>query len=268
MSRISNGWQLAKNALSVLGVNKQLLIFPVLSGLTILVVIASFFAGINYSVGFGDFTSRTEIYSVVFLFYMVAYFIVVFFNMALIHCATLYFKGEDASVSQGLAFSWSRVGLIVAWAAFAATVGTTLKIIQDNLGTVGKIIAGLLGFVWSAATFFVVPVIAYEKTGPLQSIKRSTLLMKEKWGESVVANFSFGALALFAIILLGIVSIGISELINESLGIAIAVAGFGLIAIVVSAIKSIIIGAAYHNIDSDIDLHFNRQLLDGLFKEK
>jgi hypothetical protein len=55
----------------------------------------------------------------------------------------------------------------------------------------GKIITGLVGIVWSVAIFFVTPVIACENLGPNAAFKKSAMLMKEKWGESIGAGFSF-----------------------------------------------------------------------------
>src|SRR5258705_9027691 len=107
--------------------------------------------------------------------------------MALVHCTRLYFKGEAFTIRDGLRFSMSRLGAIFSWAFFAATVGLILKMIQDNAGWLGKIIIGLIGWIWSVATFFVVPVIAYENLGPVDAFKRSSSLMKQKWGESLGA---------------------------------------------------------------------------------
>ena len=271
-SRTSRGWQIASNALKVLNANKQLLVFPVLSGLTILLIISSFFIGFALKFGLesdlGAFTRGGLIYVWVFLFYFVSYFIVVFFNMALIHCATLYFRGEQPTVSKGLSFSMSRLGLILSWAAFSATIGMLLQMIQDKLGFLGKLLTSVIGLAWSVATFFAIPVIAYEKLGPMEAVRRSTQIMKEKWGESLVANFSFGVIVLCAIGVLAIVSIALSELVSIFLGIGLFIAGIIIVAIISGAIKSIIISAAYNNMDGDIDTHFNRQLLDGLFMEK
>jgi len=143
-------------------------------------------------------------YAVLFAFYVINYFIVIFFNIGLIHCTHLYFKGEQVSVRKGLQFSLSIIGRIFTWALFAGTVGFILKIIQQRSGIVGKIITGLIGVVWSIATFFVLPVIAYENVGPIDAVKRSSQLMKEKWGESLTSRFSFGLFQMLAILLLGV----------------------------------------------------------------
>jgi len=74
---------------------------------------------------------------------------------------------------------------------FAGTVSAIVKIVQDNPGSLGRIIKGLIGVAWSIATFFVIPVIAYGNLGPIGAFKRSVQLMKEKWGESLAAGFSY-----------------------------------------------------------------------------
>ena len=110
--RLSNGWKIAINSFKILKANQQLIIFPILSGLSLLLIIGSFFAVILGNAGW-DFDNIAEpgtggSYFLMFLFYVVNYFVVVFFNMALIHCTRLYFKGEEPTVAKGLAFSMSR----------------------------------------------------------------------------------------------------------------------------------------------------------------
>ena len=195
MTKFSNGWTIALNSFKVLKENRQLIIFPILSGVSIIVILASFIAAVF---GFSGWNidnlpddPTVVSYLLLFAFYIVNYFVIVFFNMALIHCTSLYFKGQEVTVRQGIDFSISRIGSIFAWAVFAGIVGGVLRIIQENAGSLGKIITGLVGVVWSIATFFVVPVIAYENIGPIAAFKRSANLMKEKWGERIGAGFSF-----------------------------------------------------------------------------
>lgn len=272
-TRLSNGWNLAMNSFTVLKENRQLIIFPILSGISMLLVIGSFLAAIFAAAGWDvDSLRDTDThnvlnYVILFAYYLVNYFVIVFFNMALVHCTHLYFMGEEVTVRKGLQFSVSRIGVIFAWAAFAATVGTMLRLLQDNLGRIGKIIIGLIGIVWSVATFFVVPVIAYEKLGPLDAFKRSASMMKEKWGESLSASFSFGLVQLvfflgaaFVCFLLGMIS--------PILGIVLFVLCAFTILVVMSATKMIFISAVYHDIKGDPVKHFNQQLADNLFEHK
>jgi hypothetical protein len=270
--RLSNGWTLAMNSLKVLKENKQLIIFPVLSGISLVLIMGSFvlvFLGVN---GWSDENIEDPgtigNYLYLFLFYLVNYFIVVFFNMGLIHCTRLYFRGEEVSINAGLRFSLSRIGTIFSWAVFAATVGTILRIIQEESGLIGKIITGIIGIVWNIATFFVVPVIAYEGLGPIAAFKRSSQLMKQKWGESLGATFSFGLIQFLAMIVLIIPLFFIGNMIHPIGGIALAIMGVFIIATIFSAAQTIFVSAVYHNINDEPVKHFNQQMIDGLFQKK
>jgi len=192
----------------------------------------------------------------------------VFFNMALIHCTHLYFMGEEPTVRKGIQFSLSRIRTIFSWAVIAAIVGTILKLLQENLGSIGKIITGLVGMVWNIAVFFVVPIIAYENLGPIDAIKRSAQMMKEKWGESLGASFSFGLIHFLAIVLVaGILGI-IGSLIHPLVGISLALLGVLLVAAIMSAVHTIFVSAVYHDVTGNPVKHFNQALTDNLFISK
>jgi hypothetical protein len=270
--RLSNGWTMAMNSFKVLKENKQLIIFPVLSGISLVLVIGSFFTGALAVNGWDIDNMETEspfvIYGTMFLFYIVNYFVIVFFNMALVHCTRLYFRGEEVTVRAGLQFSISRIGAIFSWAIFAAVVGTILKAIQENSGIVGKVITGIIGIVWGVATFFVVPIIAYENVGPLEAFKRSSNMMKEKWGQSLGATFSFGLIQFIGIIIIGLPLYLVGSLIHPMAGIVLASLGAFAVVAVISAAEVIFISAVYHNINGDPVAHFNQQAIDNLFVHK
>ena len=63
---------------------------------------------------------------------------------------------------------------------------------------IGKIIVGLLGAAWSIATYFIVPVMIFEKRSLRDSVKQSTQLIAKTWGESLVAA---GGIGLFIMLL-------------------------------------------------------------------
>ena len=270
--RLSTGWTITKNSFAILQKNKQLIIFPILSGASLILVMGTFIVGVLAASGWqADYigtNSRVVNYAIMFGFYFVNYFIIVFFNMALIHCTKLFFDGEEVSVSIGLKFSISRIGYIVSWAIFAATIGTILKIIQENTGTLGKIITGLIGIVFSVATFFVVPIIAYENLGPIDAFKRSTQLMKQKWGESLSASFSMGLIQTLVYLLIIIPFAIIAMYINILLGAGLAIMAAFIVFAVFSAAQTIFVSSVYHNVTGTIDDHFNQQIIDSLFIQK
>src|ERR1700712_5413673 len=116
--RLSNGWKIAMSSFKVLKENKQLIIFPILSGISLIVLTGLLSVGILAAVGWDVDNLNTDgltKYGLAFCFYLVNYFVIVFFNMALIHCTRLYFRGEEVTIEKGLRFSMSRIGVIFLW---------------------------------------------------------------------------------------------------------------------------------------------------------
>src|SRR5438128_5926665 len=198
--RIAMGWRLGMTAFGVLRDNKRLLVFPLLSALCCLIVMASFAAPIVLSERFRDLIDKNQgfkdpvWYVVLFVFYFVNYFVIVFFNSALVSCALARFNGMEPTLGDGFSAAGSRLPQILGWSLVSATVGVILKIIEDRSEKLGQILTGLLGMAWGIMTYFVVPVLVVEKVGPIDAVKRSCSILKKAWGESLVANFGVGLL--------------------------------------------------------------------------
>ena len=262
--RVGTGWQLAKQSWQVLKLDKELLLFPLLSGIACLVVMASFVVPL-WTSGYFDMMSQNQAatekgagqvqqiigYVVLFAFYLVNYFVIIFFNSALIACAIIRFKGGNPSLSDGFSAAFARLPQIAGWACVSATVGLILRIIESRSEKVGAIIAGLLGMAWSALTYFVVPVVVVEKLGPIKAGQRSLEILKRTWGEALSANFGIGfitflfSLVCFIPLVLGGFAIGAGLV---SVGVAciiIGVLALLIVALISSALDAIIIGALY-----------------------
>jgi hypothetical protein len=208
--KFSNSWELVKASWAVLLADKELLIFPVISGLASLVVVATFalptiLAGLVDGILAGE--AGILSYLVGFLFYIVLYFVTFFFNTALVGAALIRLDGGDPTVKDGLRIAWKHAGNIFGYAAISATVGMILRAISERSGALGQFVVSLIGLVWNVATFLVVPVLVIEEVGPIDAIKRSADLLKRTWGEQIVGNFSIGmifGLMMFFVALVGI----------------------------------------------------------------
>ena len=92
------------------------------------------------------------------------------------------------------------------YAAIAATVGIVLRAIQERVGFLGRIVAGLLGAGWTIATYLVVPVLVARDVGPVDAVKESALILKRTWGENLAGQAGMGAVfgvLQFLLIILG-----------------------------------------------------------------
>jgi hypothetical protein len=255
VGKIRNGLALAGQSWRVLMLDKSLLLFPLASGIACFLVLASFAAGIMASGFAGSENKGSEAlhWVVLFAYYFANYFIIVFFNSALVACAMIRFRGGDPTLADGMRAATERVAQIAAWALLAATVGVVLRFIEERVGFVGKIVVALLGAAWTIANYFVVPVLVVEKLGPIDAAQRSVEIIKQAWGESIVSNAGVGLVTFLAFFLL-VIPCGVASLIlamkagSPALGIAGAVLTLALLILIVlasSAIKSIILSAVY-----------------------
>ncbi|MGD9647338.1 MAG: DUF6159 family protein [Pirellulales bacterium] len=279
--RLSNGWQLAKQSFHVLRMDKELLVFPLLSGVACLLVLASFAVPL-WATGFAeavadDRNPQANVlgWIVLFAFYLVNYFVIVFFNSALVACAVIRFNGEDPTIKDGLGAAMARLPQIFGWALVAASVGVILRAIESRSEKVGSIVAGILGMGWSIVTFFVVPVIVIEKANPLQAVKRSTAILKKTWGESLSANFGVSTIAFLftlpAILLIvgGAMLIGVAGPIAGGAVIGVGVLWVLVVSLVSSALSAIVLAALYMYAATDrVPEVFDASLLTNAFGHK
>lgn len=207
MGKIANSWALAKTSWEVLKQDRELMLFPLISGITVLLVASTFFGGAMLF-GMGGLLEEGSPLAAVggFLFYLVTYTVIFFFQSALVGAALIRLDGGDPTVKDGFSIALNRLGTIVAYAAIAATVGMILRWFQERAGFLGRFAAGFAGMAWTLATFLVVPVLVTRDVDPIEAIKESGALLRQTWGEQVSANIGFGAISTIAI--LGIVGFG------------------------------------------------------------
>lgn len=206
MGRLSRSWDLVTASFSVLWQDKQLLMFPVLSGISCMVVTLLLLAGgaAIFEPQLGDLSAlfarnnpeavvrSPAAMGAVFALYMANYFVIIFFNVALVGVANSRFTRENWTFDRGLQLAWQRKWVILQWAVIAATVGMVLRALSERAGFIGRIVVGIIGVAWNLACYFVVPVLAFENLSPGAALYRSAELFKETWGEKVAGGFSLG----------------------------------------------------------------------------
>ena len=246
---LARSWEYAKISYGVIWENKQLVIFPIISSIAAILVMASFIVPLWSSGMIERMTSddpaqqvsNAAIYTILFAFYFCNYFVIVFFNAALTACAMRVINGEQPTVGDGLAVAVRRLPQIAGWALVSAIVGVILQIIENANEKVGHFISSILGSAWTALTFFVVPVIVVDGVGPIQAFKSSVSTLKQQWGTALVGGFSLGFLGLLVIIPIVLISAGLIWLATQSMGAT------GVIAAIVVGVVLFAIGIAINS---------------------
>lgn len=281
--RFSRSWSLMKASAAVLRSDKSLLMFPLASGICCLLVAASFLIPIGYTMAV---TAEAGVehqrgltaggYVAMFLFYLVQYFVIIFFNTGLAGAALMRLRGEETSFAEGFAIARERVVSIFGYALISATVGILLRALQERLGFIGRLVIGLLGVAWTVATFLVVPVLASQDVGPTEAIKRSVELLKSTWGENIIGNAGIGVVFGLLMVLAMLVSAGLivgafamQSIAAIIIAFAVVAVGLTLLGLIQASLQGIYAAALYQYAEEGrVGYGFDQALLEQAFKPK
>ncbi|MBI3665511.1 MAG: DUF4013 domain-containing protein [Acidobacteria bacterium] len=258
MGRITRSWELVKQSFSVLRDDRELLLLPIASGISCLLVSAFLLLGgglmalpyVKSSLAADSHwrPGAPLIFPGIFLFYAANYFVIVFFNVALVNVAASRLLGGHATIRDSMRLAWERKGKILEWALLAATVGTILRLIEQRLDWLGRLVVKLIGVAWTLASYFVAPVLAFENLGPIDALKHSARLFRDNWGENVVGGFSFG-LTFFLLSLPGFALFALAAASGRTggllLGAVVLVLYLLLLSVVSATVQGIFVAALY-----------------------
>jgi hypothetical protein len=254
MGRIKRGWGLTKKSWGLLRANPSLIRFPLYGGVaTTLLAIVFLGPGLYL---FEEDQLAGAIPIIVIGVYVLS-FVGFYFSVGLAACADMIFRGQEATVSDGLAVSRTRIAQISGWAAVAAAISLVMNLLESQGGTLGQVAARLVGMAWTLVTFLAVPVIAIEGTGPFETIKRSASLFRERWGQQITGNLAIGA----AVFLLGVLPAAL--LIVAGIAVWSAAAFAGAVLVVIGALVLAIALLISRALNGIFGVALYRYALDG-----
>jgi len=272
MKRIKRGWALTKKSWGLLNEHRELLRFP-LYGAVATIPLAFVFLGPGlYFLDEGTLGGAIPLLVIgVYALSVVGFY----FSVGLAAAADMIFRGEQATVGDGLAVARQRFGAICGWAAVSTAISVLMAALENQGGIAGTIAARLVGMAWSLVTFISVPVIAIEGTGPFETLTRSAGLFKSRWGQQITGNLAIGG----AVFLLGVLPsallIAAGVLIWASAGFAgallVVLGAIGLaIALLISKALSGIFGVALYRyaLDGEAVGGFTKGELESAVKAK
>jgi Family of unknown function (DUF6159) len=272
MSRIKRGWGLTKKSWGLLNGNRELIRFPLYGAIATVPLAILFFGPGLYLLDKDSLAGAIPLLVIgVYVLSVVGFY----FSVGLAACADMIFRGEEATVSDGLAIARSRFSQICGWAAISTAISVVMGLLENQGGIGGQIAARLVGMAWSLVTFLAVPVIAIEGTGPVETLKRSASMFRERWGQQITGNIAIGA----AIFLLGVLPAAVLIVAgvvlwstSSFLGALLVVVGALVLAIalLISRALSGIFGVALYRyaLDGEVVGGFTQEELESAVKVK
>ena len=246
---LSNSMILAKECWEVLMQDKEMLVYPTLTSifnLCILCMAYFYFLGIaflegttlaNYSTmqwTLAGILCATTLYA--------CHFSYSFFECALVASAIKRLKGDDPTLMYGIGVASDRIPQLAAWSFYMTVFGIMMACLKSLLNS--KLLRSIIGKVaetaWNIVTVFVLPIIVIEEQGAMAAAKKSTGLIRQKWGEAATLEIGFGALSSVAATPLAglFIAAGFMQSVSPALSLALTV-----FAIVLGVLLGLVIAA-------------------------
>ncbi len=272
MSRIKRGWALSKKSWGLLNEHRELIRFPLYGGVaTILLAIVTLGPGLYLL----DKDSLAGAIPLIVIGIYVLSVVGFYFSVGLAACADMIFRGQPATVGDGLAVARSRFAQICGWAAISTAISVVMGALENQGGLGGQIAARLVGTAWSLVTFLAVPVIAIEGTGPFQTLKRSASMFKQRWGQQITGDIVIGGIVFLLGVLPAVVLVVGGALLWSSssfAGAVLIVIGalvFAIAMLISGALRGIFGVALYrYALDGEVVGGFTAEDLESAVKRK
>lgn len=275
--RIARSWRLTKASWQVVREDRVILLLALLSTLLGAVGVAVIFgfAGFASSSSHGHrhlVDGRVAIVALILAYPLM--FLSTFFNTAIAAAAAAGLEGRRLSLGQALAVPASRVGQLAVWALLATIFGVVLEQLARRLPLAGAIVARLVGLAWSIASLFAIPILALEGGTAPHALKRSTTLVKQRWGEGISGNVIVSAWTLLVMIpLLVVFVVGIAATRHAPAGriavFALCAAAFVALVALSGVVRQIFAVALYrYAVANDTSGPFQEQDLRAPFTKR
>ena len=261
---IARSWELFKVSWRVLLHDKELILLPLISTISLIFTFALIFAsGLVDRVADSadqEFEMVPADYVILGVCYFMNYFTIIYFNAALIGAARIRLQGGDPTLRDGFRTANRNLWGIIGWAAISSVVSLIFyaieKFVRRGLPGPGGIaitailiVSRIAQIAWSVITYLVIPVLVVEGVGPIQAIKRSASLLRKTWGEQLISNFGFDIMVIIFAIPIVVVAIIVGIIIPQPAGVVIAVAlgvtALGSLILITAALRGIYVAALY-----------------------
>ncbi|WP_436933477.1 DUF6159 family protein [Halovenus marina] len=236
-SRLKTGLVLTKDSVLLIRHNPRLALFPLVSGAAGLAFLA-IFLGIT----FGMMSVASDAGAVVglFLTYLGLTFISSFFAAGLVHQTREVLAGEEPSLKEGLAAAWDRRGALIVWAVISATVGLIINAIENSDSRIARVVGLIFGVAWTLMTFFIVPVIVFERPSIKEMFTKSAGTFKQTWGETPISLIGVQVVALAVALPFVAVGIGLFTLGTTILAVGVILIGVLLAFLVTQTLQGVV----------------------------
>jgi hypothetical protein len=196
LERLGRGWGIVLQSFRIVKADKEILVYPILQGIIILGLGALILLPLIFNATPGE---NPGFLLGVIIFTAISYLVSAFFQAAIVSSASIRFSGKNPSLKDGFIQPLKRFFALFTWAIVSFFVALLIgarrgKQQEGNAQFESQAVASVAELTWSLITFYVIPVMLFEKLSVFKAIGRSSSLFKKTWGENVAARFTIHTL--------------------------------------------------------------------------
>ncbi len=236
MSSLGTVLEIFKASGRVLRRHPRLLVFPLLTVGAMLFLLLLFLPYLD--------EEPVELGFSMALFYFCGQLVQNFLDAALTCESLRALRGQEVSVSGGLGSAATRLGAIAGYSGITSTVGLFVGWIGP-WGRNRRLLPRLLGTGWMLITYLALPVMMAERRGGYDSIRRSTLLFRQTWGEAAIAEVGLRLAWVQFMVLIGVLAALLVDLVGEPFVVALVLCAVLAFVILMGALQAIYRAALY-----------------------
>lgn len=189
-SRVKASWNYLQLSWVFLMKNKDLVLLPVINFVAVLFLLTVMILGF-LSLGMFEPNKAFEWPAGIALFivlYFVMCFVTVYLNCVMLACVMERLQGRSGKRADGMRIANSRLPAIAGWALMSMTVGLIINLLERTHSMVADIIAIIVGGAFAIGTYMGLPLLIYEKCGPLKAFSRGMKMFGKNWRQVASAN--------------------------------------------------------------------------------
>jgi hypothetical protein len=211
------GWRLAKTVRKSVARDRAIFLYPILSGTVSVAVFILIFASLFIALPASSGGYAILFYiGFLFLAYIIMAFISTYILLSMLIAYRAFNSGNPVTMRNSLRKAWEYAPQALEWSLFYSVLIMILRIIESRIRGIGGILIGAMGsFMIAVATFFAIPSILDNKSGPIRAIEQSVSTIRKNFGETFggvayvdlyTLGFTLGGFIIFIIGLTAITS--------------------------------------------------------------
>ncbi len=256
LAHIRRSWEYARISWAFQRECRPLLVLPVLSGVLVLTVIATFFgflcpprlllAIVGGGNGGGPF-DRRPVYIGLLLAFFWCSFAIVFFNAAITAAVMGTGRRRGPTVRACLLTAGKRMPELAAWTVLSLLPGALFKPVEAVHEKGSELVAAFFGSSWSALSAFVAPLMLVDGLGPIKALRQSKRTLNRIRPGGTISTYSMGLLGfavaapvILVLLFVGVVAVARSSSTGLVLALSLASATVALAVVATSAADAVL----------------------------